>query len=857
MKNFWKRVLAVSIALMTVVSMMPFATQNVLALDDTASYSKSASQNQRDFTPILRFAVTSDIHLRDSAAEDYGSRKQLAEFMRTAYAYSDAQSDYSILDGLFFVGDITQTGSKSAQTYFFKYVHENLRESSVARAVMGNHEFYSTGYYTVASFAQAPKNFMTYSGYDSVDAHLVIKGYHFIFLSMDAYDYTNGIMFTDKKLNWLENELAIAAADDETGTKPIFVFQHEPPEGAVGGAIRGDGDIRIGKIFAKYPQVVDFCGHTHQTIAEPNSIMQDTYTTLNTGSLAYITAPIAGHPQYDSRYVQPTDEMGNWVASGSEEGIRNGGMYYIVEVDANSKVRVQIYDIFTDSPYGDPIYLDGIGDPEAFTLTKDRKAAAQAPIFAENAAITLTKLEGRYVQLQFPQASATTDPVQNYRLELYRDQTLVDTQYYFSGYYYGSAMPEKMNVEFHSLTPETTYTLKVYAVNGWGRVSSPLSVTFDTLEGSLEPDILSVEFKEDGSAINTVDGSVLNQVGNPTVAFRNEIGQYVGVFGGSDCYLFNDIDFDQLSTGFSLEAYVLIPKAPASSYVDLVSGQESGGFGFEYESDGKMYFYCNVNGSYKAPSCNVVVGEYAHLVATFDGKSIKMYLNGVLKSEVAASGTLTPPVANAQYLCIGADPEPNTVCEHFFTGEIVGANLYSFVLTEAEIKTISNQYHVHSYSSSVTAPTCTEQGYTTYTCACGESYVNDYVDATDHTATDWIVDLEPQAGAEGSKHKECEICGETLETDVIEALPEETENQPETETEIEAETETELTLPTESEEVTAPLTDTDDDTKEPDKDTMVEGETADIDAGGCSSVVAFSVVAVMIVAVMVARKKDN
>ena len=39
----------------------------------------------------------------------------------------------------------------------------------------------------------------------------------------------------------------------------------------------------------------------------------------------------------------------------------------------------------------------------------------------------------------------------------------------------------------------------------------------------------------------------------------------------------------------------------------------------------------------------------------------------------------------------------------------------------------------HSYSAVVTAPTCTEQGYTTYTCtACGDSYVGDYVDATGH-----------------------------------------------------------------------------------------------------------------------------
>lgn len=39
----------------------------------------------------------------------------------------------------------------------------------------------------------------------------------------------------------------------------------------------------------------------------------------------------------------------------------------------------------------------------------------------------------------------------------------------------------------------------------------------------------------------------------------------------------------------------------------------------------------------------------------------------------------------------------------------------------------------HSYTSVVTSPTCTEQGYTTYTCSkCGHSYVGDYVDALGH-----------------------------------------------------------------------------------------------------------------------------
>ena len=40
---------------------------------------------------------------------------------------------------------------------------------------------------------------------------------------------------------------------------------------------------------------------------------------------------------------------------------------------------------------------------------------------------------------------------------------------------------------------------------------------------------------------------------------------------------------------------------------------------------------------------------------------------------------------------------------------------------------------VHNYTSVVTAPTCTEQGYTTYTCGkCGDSYVTDYKDALGH-----------------------------------------------------------------------------------------------------------------------------
>lgn len=77
----------------------------------------------------------------------------------------------------------------------------------------------------------------------------------------------------------------------------------------------------------------------------------------------------------------------------------------------------------------------------------------------------------------------------------------------------------------------------------------------------------------------------------------------------------------------------------------------------------------------------------------------------------------------------------------------------------------------HDYQKEVTEPTCTEMGYTTYTCSrCGDTYKGDYTDAAGHKPGDWIIDQEPTTDSEGSKHKECEVCGETLETEEIDKI---------------------------------------------------------------------------------------
>ncbi len=70
-------------------------------------------------------------------------------------------------------------------------------------------------------------------------------------------------------------------------------------------------------------------------------------------------------------------------------------------------------------------------------------------------------------------------------------------------------------------------------------------------------------------------------------------------------------------------------------------------------------------------------------------------------------------------------------------------------------------YNVHecNYNVTTTPPTCTEQGYTTYICLkCGDSYVDDYVDATGHNYV-WTTIIDATCKKQGVNLGECSECG--------------------------------------------------------------------------------------------------
>ena len=137
-----------------------------------------------------------------------------------------------------------------------------------------------------------------------------------------------------------------------------------------------------------------------------------------------------------------------------------------------------------------------------------------------------------------------------------------------------------------------------------------------------------------------------------------------------------------------------------------------------------------------------------------------------LENRIAADGT------NAVYLLV--DGQEIDTMDHYYVGgtnknqtvnwangqDIVFSNIGTASHPMKDMKLdylqIWENGHVHSYDSVVTLPTCTEQGYTTYTCDCGDSYVDNYTEATGHSYASGV----------------CPSCGDTKPAPVITKQPE-------------------------------------------------------------------------------------
>lgn len=105
--------------------------------------------------------------------------------------------------------------------------------------------------------------------------------------------------------------------------------------------------------------------------------------------------------------------------------------------------------------------------------------------------------------------------------------------------------------------------------------------------------------------------------------------------------------------------------------------------------------------------------------------------------------------------------------EHSYAATIVAPTCtqdgYTTYICDCGDNYVSDQVAAtgHHYTGNVTASTCTDQGYTTYTCHCGDSYVGDKVTPTCHSYGDWVTTKEPTTTATGIAERKCANCAAT------------------------------------------------------------------------------------------------
>lgn len=170
-------------------------------------------------------------------------------------------------------------------------------------------------------------------------------------------------------------------------------------------------------------------------------------------------------------------------------------------------------------------------------------------------------------------------------------------------------------------------------------------------------------------------------------------------FGGSLAAQFNDSanyiydgmtdKYDMIRNSVSMEMLVRVD-AVTGSYDYPFTNLQDGGLGFVVYSDNTVKFTFNIGGKgcyVYSPAASFTPGEVFHAVGTYDGTAVRLYVNGILVGETAATGSLTDPTC--RFMVIGADAQPSKAGDAPLTGAISVANIYSTALTADQIAHMS------------------------------------------------------------------------------------------------------------------------------------------------------------------------
>ena len=420
--------------------------------------SEPEPEPETPFVPVIRFAVASDLHI---TATSNDSAKRFEKLFRTAYAYAESDESYKSLDAVVLVGDLTNYGRKNEFLAVNTVISRCKKDETQIISVMGNHELYEGG----ASVYLENMD-------DSLDKHIVINGIHFIGISPEN---ENG--FSSASVKYLTQELEKAAEESGLDT-PIIVFQHHHIKDTVyvSSEWYASNSASIKRVLEKYPQVIDFSGHSHGPVNNPTSIWQGKFTALGTGTLSYF-------------------EMTSGMTYGTipPEADR-AAQYYIVEIAADGRVKIMPFDILTEDFFKTPsntddenetmvYYIDANKDPSLFRYA-DRASQADEPYFGEGAGIGISGITENTATLSIPQAY-DGECIYSYDIDC-TDASGTALHFACFSEYYFEPLAESVTYVLTGLEDGTEYTVKVTPYDCYGKKGEPISASFNTLKA---PDV--------------------------------------------------------------------------------------------------------------------------------------------------------------------------------------------------------------------------------------------------------------------------------------------------------------------------------------------------------------------------------
>ena len=145
------------------------------------------------------------------------------------------------------------------------------------------------------------------------------------------------------------------------------------------------------------------------------------------------------------------------------------------------------------------------------------------------------------------------------------------------------------------------------------------------------------------------------------------------------------VNLEELNNNYQTLEVTFSADVVSTEAKDIIGNWETGGGGIHIVNNkirGEYY----INGAYRGveSGINVVAGTVYTVALTYDGSTVKLYVNGVLKAQQAVSGTIKKPDYNTT-MAIGCNPFGNTQSASMLKGKIYSARIYNRALTQSEV----------------------------------------------------------------------------------------------------------------------------------------------------------------------------